>query len=478
MYTQPFINGQFVQSSSTAHLTIINPFTEQKLAQVDDADSSDVDAAVAAAHAAFRTSPWNTHFSPAQRGAVCIKLAELIARDVHEIATLEALSMGLPVRIGQLIAASLPGGIARVANLAGDIHGATSLHTPGALAMTVYQPYGVCAAIIPWNVPFAIWVSCVLPCVMAGNAIVLKPSEKAPLTSLKLAALTAEAGFPAGIVNVVPGGVATGEAIARHPRIARLSFNGSTETLKKIVEAAGRSNLKRVVAEGGGKSPVVVFDDAADLDKVASELATNAQFNSGQFCVSNSRIYVQSAIFADFLQLFKKKFTTVVMGDPCDENTQFGPQVDAQHMAQILGFIDRASNAGANIVAGGKRATEKGYFIQPTILTSVPESAEIMKYEVFGPVVIIQQFDTEEDVVSRCNDSDFGLHAGIYTRDLSRAQRVSLAFEAGFVSVNCSSLTQPGDLAMGGWKQSGMGVEHGKKGLETYLQQKTIMMSI
>ncbi|KAJ6781830.1 hypothetical protein PWT90_08776 [Aphanocladium album] len=462
IYTQPFINGKFVQSSSTAHLTIINPFTEQKLAQVDNADSSDVDAAVAAAHAGFRTSPWNTNFSPAQDGAVCMKLAELIARDAHEIATLEALSMGLPVRIGQLIATSLPGGIARVANLAGNVHGATSLHTPGALAITVYQPYGVCAAIIPWNVPFAIWVSCVLPCVMAGNAIVVKPSEKAPLTSLKLAALPAEAGFPAGIVNVVPGGVATGEAIAHHPRIARLSFNGSTETLKKIVEAAGRSNLKRVVAEGGGKSPVVVFDDAADSDKVASELATNAQFNSGQFCVSNSRIYVQSAILADFLQRFKEKFTTVVMGDPCDENTQFGP---------------RASNAGANIVAGGKRATEEGYFIQPTILTSVPESAEIMKYEVFGPVVVIQQFDTEEDAVSRCNDSEFGLHAGICTKDLSRAQRVSLVFETGFVSVNCSSLTQPGDLAMGGWKLSGMGVEHGKKGLETYRQQKTIMMS-
>lgn len=407
-----------------------------------------------------------------------MKLAELISRDAHEIATLEALSMGLPVRIGRLIAASLASSISRIASLACDIQGTSSLNTPDAVAMTLYQPYGVCAAIIPWNVPFAIWVSCVVPCVMAGNAVIVKPSEKVPLTSLKLAALTAEAGFPPGIVNVVPGAAGTGEAIARHPGIARLSFNGSTDTLKKIVVAAGQSNLKRVVAEGGGKSPVVIFDDAANLDKVASDLAKNAQFNSGQFCVSNSRIYVQSTIFATFLEIFKQKFTKVAMGDPCDENTEFGPQVDVQHMEWILGLIKRARDAGADIVAGGKRATENGYFIQPTIITGVPDSAEIMKQEVFGPVVVIQSFVAEEDVIDRCNDSEFGLHAGVYTKDVSRAQRVSLALEAGFVSVNCSSLTQPGDLAMGGWKQSGLGVEHGKEGLETYFQQKPVIMSI
>lgn len=237
--------------------------------------------------------------------------------------------MGLPVRIGQLIAASLASNISRIASLACDIHVTSSLNTPDALAMTVYQPYGVCAAIIPWNVPlaivpfaivpFAIWVSCVVPCVMAGNAVIVKPSEKAPATSLKLAALTAEAGFPPGIVNVVPGGAGTGEVIARHPGIARLSFNGSTDTLKKIVVAAGQSNLKRVVADAGGKSPVVIFDDAVDLDKVASDLPRNAQFNSGQFCVSNSRIYVQSIIFATFLEIFKQKFAKVGMSDPCEE---------------------------------------------------------------------------------------------------------------------------------------------------------------
>ncbi|KAI5457553.1 aldehyde dehydrogenase domain-containing protein [Mariannaea sp. PMI_226] len=473
--TKLFINGEWVVGKAGKTFPVFNPATEEKVTDVCEADADDVEIAFAAASKAF---PAWRDLSMTERINICTKLASLIERDRHEIAHLEAINMGLPISayMGAIFGAA--GDIRHTAGLASDIHGETSLNTPGYVNFTLRQPLGVCAAIIPWNVPIIMWCGKVIPCVLAGNTIILKSSEKAPLTSLKLAALSSEAGFPPGVINVISGfGHSAGAALSSHMGIRKISFTGSTRAGKLIIEGAGKSNMKRVCVETGGKNPAVIFDDA-DVEEAARAVVASLQFNSGQICVSNSRVYVHKAIFNDFVELFKRKFTDVKAGNPLDESTNFGPQVDKSQFDSILSFIEEAKSQGARLVTGGARTFEKGYFIQPTIFVQVPAEARILQAEVFGPVVAVQQFETEEEVIAECNNTSYGLHAAVFTKDISRAYRVIKAFEAGMVTINCSSEVGPYDLSFGGWKQSGTGREGGRVGLDSYFETKAVTLKL
>lgn len=473
--TRLFIDGEFVSGQAGRTFPLNNPTTEEKVADVHEADVEDVDIAVNAATKAFPS--WSA-LSAQDRIDRCIKLAELIDRDRDEIAYLEAISMGLPVSEYDPCISGAVGGIKHAAGLAHDIHGETSLNTPGLVNFTLRQPFGVCAAIIPWNVPIVMWCGKVVPCVVAGNTIVIKSSEKAPLTSIKLAALAKEAGFPPGVINNISGfGATAGAALSHHMHIRKISFTGSTRAGKVILQAAAKSNMKRVCVETGGKNPAVIFDDA-DLPKAVKATVASMHFNSGQICVSNSRIYVQNNIFSQFVDAFVKEFTDVKMGNPLDKATRYGPQVDRIQFKSILKHIDDARTEGALLAAGGARAGEKGLFIQPTVFTNVPASARILQEEVFGPVVVIQPFETEEEVIGLCTDTTLGLHSSVFTRDISRAYRMAKAFQSGMVTINCSSQKGPYDMPFGGWKESGTGRENGRIGLDSYYEIKSVTLEL
>ncbi|KAL7929354.1 aldehyde dehydrogenase domain-containing protein [Trichoderma chlorosporum] len=473
--TRLHINGEWVPGKGGKTFPAFNPTTEEKIVDVHEADAQDVDLAVQAAQAAF---PAWRDLSMFERIAKCLKLAELIDRDRDEIAQLEALNMGIPVSAYQPCISGAIAGIKHSTGLAHDIHGETSLNTPGFVTFTLRQPFGVCAAIIPWNVPIVMWCGKVIPCIVTGNTIVLKSSEKAPLTSLKIAALAVEAGFPPGVINVLSGfGHTAGHALSSHMQIRKISFTGSTRAAKLLMEAAAKSNMKRVCVETGGKNPAVIFDDA-DLEKAAEAVSASIKFNSGQICVSNSRIYVQRGVFSKFVDAFKPKFLDIAVGDPSLESTNFGPQVDKAQFDNILRLVNEAKDEGATLIAGGGRVKDKGFYIQPTIFVQVPKSASILKTEVFGPVVVIQQFDTEEEVIAESNDTTYGLHGTVFTQDVSRAFRLVKAFEAGMITVNCSSEVGPYDMPFGGWKESGTGRENGRIGLDSYFETKSVTLKI
>ncbi|KAH8799372.1 aldehyde dehydrogenase domain-containing protein [Xylogone sp. PMI_703] len=473
--TRLYIDGQFVNARSGKRLTVYNPTTEERAIEVSEADKEDVDVAVRAASKAF--PEWQVK-SAFEREALFLKLADLVERDRKEIAYLDAISMGMPTSMYDNYITATAGLIRYTAGLVHGMHGKTSLNTPGYVSMTVRQPFGVCAAIFPWNVPVLMFMAKLVPCVVAGNCIVMKSSEKAPLSSIKLAGLCHEAGFPPGVVNVITGyGPSAGAALSEHMDIRKLSFTGSTAAGKIITAAAAKSNLKKVTIETGGKNPCIIFNDA-DLQKAVADCTTSAHLNSGQICVSNSRIYVEEGIFDTFVKAFTSDFAAVAMGDPLDPTTLYGPQVDKDQFYKVLRYIENAKEAGATAVVGGQRATPKGYFIQPTVIIGADENSEIMKEEVFGPVVVLQRFSTEGEAVRLCNNSDYGLHASIFTRDVSRAHRVAQALESGIVNINCGITVFPYDMPFGGYKCSGIGRELGHAGLEAYYEVKTITVAL
>ncbi|KAH8803476.1 aldehyde dehydrogenase domain-containing protein [Xylogone sp. PMI_703] len=473
--TRLYINGQFVNARSGKQLAVYNPATEEKIVEVSEADKEDVDIAVQAANRAF--PEWRTK-SAFEREALFIKLADLVERDRKEIAYLDAISMGVPTSIYDNYITFTAAFIKYNAGLVHGVHGETSLNTPGFVSMTVRQPFGVCAAIFPWNVPVLMFMAKLVPCVVAGNCIVMKSSEKAPLSSIKLAALCHEAGFPPGVVNVITGyGPSAGAALSEHMDVRKLSFTGSTIAGKIITAAAAKSNMKKVTIETGGKNPCIIFSDA-DLQKAVADCTASVHLNSGQICVSNSRIYVEEGIFDAFMKAFTSDFASVAMGDPLDPTTYFGPQVDKDQFHKVLRYIENAKAAGATVVVGGQRATPKGYFIQPTVIIGAKEDSEIMREEVFGPVVVVQRFSTEEEVVRLCNNTDYGLHASIFTCDVSRAYRVAQALESGLVNINCGSTVCAYDLPFGGYKSSGIGRELGHVGLEAYYEVKTVTLKL
>ncbi|KAJ5654410.1 hypothetical protein N7490_001413 [Penicillium lividum] len=467
--TRLFINGEFRNSSNGKTFDIIYPYTKDVVAKVQEANVSDVNDAVEAAEAAF---PAWRDLGVEQRGEYLRKLSDLIQEAVPVLAKLETLSTGRPISLfpDGLVAAEQ---FRYFADHAWSVQGTASTNTPGTFKMTVKEPFGVAGLIIPWNFPLINFAGKAAPALAAGNTVVLKSSEKAPLTSLYIAKLIEKVGFPPGVINVLSGyGSPVGSTIAEHMKVRVISFTGSSLTGQKIHTAAAKSNLKHVHVELGGKTPAIILEDA-DLQSAAAQTMFGIQVNSGQVCVANSRIYVHESIKEKFTEQFKAMFASVKMGDPLDPTTQHGPQIDYLQYDRIKQYLALGEKEG-KLTLGGD--ANDGFFVKPTVFEELAEDSRLMKEEIFGPVVAIQTFKTEEEVIKKANDTEFGLYASVFTKDLDRAIRFSKALQAGTVGVNCTAPSTTKDTAFGGYKMSGTGREGFLYSIENFLQTKTILI--
>jgi aldehyde dehydrogenase (NAD+) len=414
----------------------------------------------------------------AQRSVYLKKLAALLRENKDELARLDAISMGMPVSSNHFIHTAAAN-FDYFAEAWSSIQGQASVNTPGYVTMTLRQPFSVVALIIPWNAPCHFLASKSAPALITGNTVVLKSSEKAPLAVARIAELVVEAGFPPGVFNIISGhGTPSGQALSRHMDVRLLSFTGSSRTGKLIQEEAARSNLKKVILELGGKSPAIVFEDA-NLDKAVARTQHSIQTNSGQVCMANSRIYVQKTIAQQFVEAFKVKFAAARAGNPLDKETNHGPQADEVQYRNVMMYIEEGKKTGTLALGGnGKLESINGFFVEPTVFLDTPETARIAKEEVFGPVVIINTFETEAEAIAKANDTEFGLYAAVFTRDISRAMRVAKSLESGYVAINCSSPTTGLDLPFGGYKGSGQGREGRLYSMNNFLETKSIILQI
>ncbi|KAK4501760.1 hypothetical protein PRZ48_007569 [Zasmidium cellare] len=469
-----YINGEFCESSDKGTFELKSPYNHEKIADICEASVDDTNRAVAAAKAAFPA--WAAK-SPEERGALLKQLAAKL-RELHgELAQLNAMDMGRPVStyFDGYFAASM---FEHYAEAGYDAKGTTSLNTPGFVNMTFRQPIGPVAAIIPWNIPTMSFAMKIGPALAAGCTIVLKTSEKAPLTPARLAHAVHDIGFPPGVVNILSGhGTPSGATLASHMDIRLVNFTGSTFTGRKIQAAAASSNLKKVVLELGGKSPAIVFEDA-DIPKAAQATSASLQILMGQACVANSRVYVHESVAENFKKAFIEIFSAQKKGDPLDPATQQGPQADSLQHERIKSFLSAASGT---LETGGKPAQDsegKGYFIEPTIYSNVPEDAKTQKEEIFGPFVNINTFKTEEEALEKANATEYGLYASVFTKDINRALRVAKAFESGTVGINCTSPSMAHDMPFGGYKGSGQGREGYGYSIQEHLEHKTVLIKI
>lgn len=479
--TRAFINGDFVAAASGKTFDTINPATGKVLASIAETDSEDVDRAVRAASAVFERGDWRNQ-APRDRKQVLLKLADLVEKHQAEFAVLEALDTGKPVR--DAYEADLPDAIATLrwhAEAIDKIYDSVSPTPSDIVSMVVREPIGVVGAVIPWNFPIAITAMKVAPILAGGNSLLIKPAEQTPLTALKLARLAAEAGLPDGVLNVLPGyGATAGQAIGRHHGVDCLSFTGSTEVGGYFLKYAAESNLKRVLLELGGKSPVIVMDDVDDLDPVVEQIGLGILFSQGENCSAGSRLLVHEKMKDRLLDAVTAHFRTWKVGDPFAPDTRMGALIEEAHLDRVLGYIDSGRAQGANLVLGGNRILHEtgGYFVAPTIFDQVRNDMTIAQDEIFGPVLSTITFKDTEDAVRIANDTRYGLAAQLYTNNLHVAHKVSRSIRAGTVSVNCFS---EGDQAVpfGGFKQSGFGGR--EKSLiahDQYLQTKTIWIQL
>ncbi|ORY66062.1 aldehyde dehydrogenase domain-containing protein [Pseudomassariella vexata] len=469
-----FINGKFVPSRDDETFDLFSPYSGECVAKVSEATVDDVDQAVAAAKAAFPA--WST-MSPQQRGKSLAKLAQMITDADAELAQLDALSLGRP--ISSYFDGYYAAGQFRYFSEAAYPVGTSSLNTPGFMNVSLRQPYGVCAAIIPWNAPLVFFGKKLAPALAAGNTVLIKTSEKAPLTSDRVAKMLNEAGFPPGVVNVLHGhGHVAGAAISSHMEIRALSFTGSVRTGRAIQKAVADSNFKHLIFELGGKSPAIIFDDA-DLERAAQETQNSIMWHSGQTCMANSRIYVQKGIAEKFIQTFNGFAAARKLGDPALMETMSGPQVDRTQFETVMRYVEEGKKTGQMMATGAAMPKENGdLFVGPVVFLQQPEDAKVMKEEIFGPVVCINTFETEQEALKCANDSEFGLYAAVYTTDINRALRVAKGLESGMVGVNCTSPTGAWDMPFGGYKGSGIGRESFLDSMDDWLEQKAVYIRV
>ncbi|KAJ5678572.1 Aldehyde/histidinol dehydrogenase [Penicillium maclennaniae] len=481
-YLQPtglFINNEFVPSLSGQTLSTINPFDESVIASVSSAGPDDIDLAVAAAQQAFKSSEWKS-VTGYDRGVLLTRLAELCDRDKHILATIDAWDNGKPYE------QALNEDLAEVVSVfryyggwADKIHGQTIPTSDAKLAYTRHEPIGVCGQIIPWNYPAMMAAWKLGPALACGNTVVIKAAEQTPLSILYLATLIREAGFPAGVVNVVNGpGATAGAFIASHPGIDKIAFTGSTITGKAIMKAAA-SNLKSITLETGGKSPLVVFEDA-NLDQAVKWSHVGIMSNMGQICTSTSRIYVHDSVYENFVERFKQyTIETSVVGSQFDPKVNHGPQVSAAQRDRILRYLEAAKKEGAKLVLGDNQPPNnaKGYFANPIIFKDTDRNMTPVREEVFGPFVVIQSFSSQKDAIDKANDTEYGLGAAIFTENITRAHTVAAAIEAGMVWIN-SSQDSHFAIPFGGYKQSGIGRELGEYALSAYTQVKAVHVNL
>ncbi len=470
------IDGKWCPSVSGKMFETVNPATGQVICRVAEGDKEDINLAVAAARRAFDSGPWST-MSAAERGRILYRLADLIEKNMHELAALESLDNGKP--LADALAADLPLVIKCYRYYAGwadKNHGKTIPVEGDFFCYTRHEPVGVVGQIIPWNFPLLMQAWKWAPALATGCTMVLKPAEQTPLSALAVAKLAHEAGIPNGVINVVPGyGPTAGAALTSHMDVDKIAFTGETTTGQLIMEGAARSNLKRVTLELGGKSPNIVFADS-DIDAAVEGSWFGLFFNQGQCCCAGSRLYVEEKIHDQFVEKMLAKVKAQKMGDPFDQGITQGPQISAEQRDRIMGFIDSGKAEGAHLLSGGGRPQGPGYFIEPTVFTGVKDHMRIAKYEIFGPVMNILKFKDADEVIKRGNNNFFGLAAAVWTRDIHKAIKVSNKLRAGTVWVNCYDVFDAA-APFGGFKMSGLGRELGEYALHNYTEVKTVYMA-
>jgi len=475
--TKLLINNEWVNSASGKTFPTINPATGEVITQVAEADAADVDRAVRAARKAFEHGPWRKT-AAAERGRMLLRLADLIEKHADELAELESLDNGKPVAVAR--AADLPLTVACYRYYAGwadKIQGKTIPIDGDYFCYTRLEPVGVVGQIIPWNFPLLMQAWKLGPALCTGNTVVMKPAEQTPLTALRVGELILEAGFPAGVVNLLPGyGPTAGAAIANHMDVDKVAFTGSTEVGHLIMEAAAKSNLKRVTLELGGKSPNIVFADA-DMDQAVEGSHFALFFNQGQCCCAGSRLFVEEKAYDEFVERSAARAQKRTVGNPFDPKTEQGPQVDQAQFDKVMGYIDAGKRQGAKLVCGGSRVGDRGYFIEPTVFADVKDEMTIAQEEIFGPVQSILKFRDTDELIDRANNTMYGLAAAVWTRDISKAHAIAGGVRAGTVWINCYDVFSAA-APFGGFKQSGIGRELGEYGLQQYTEVKTVTVKL
>ncbi|XP_050365588.1 aldehyde dehydrogenase family 2 member C4-like [Argentina anserina] len=476
-FTKLFINGEFVDSISGKTFETIDPRTGEVITRVAEGDKEDVDLAVKAARAAFDHGTW-PRMSGAARGAIMMKFAALIDEHAEELAKLDTVDAGKLFGLGKALDIPMVAQMLRYyAGAADKIHGEVLKMSRDFQAYTLLEPIGVVGHIIPWNFPSSLLFAKVAPTLAAGCTMVVKPAEQTPLSALYYAHLAKMAGVPAGVLNVVTGfGKTAGAAVSHHMDIDKVSFTGSTEVGREVMQAAAKSNLKSVSLELGGKSPLLIFDDA-DVDKAADLALLGILYNKGEICVASSRVFVQEGIYDELVKKLKEKAKHWTVGDPFDPNVRQGPQVDKKQFEKILTYIEHGKREGATLLTGGKPVGNKGYFIEPTIFTDVKDDMLIATDEIFGPVMSLMKFKTIEEGIERANNTKYGLAAGIVTKNLDVANTVSRSIRAGIIWINCY-FGFDHDCPYGGYKMSGFGRDFGLQGLHKYLHTKSVVTPI
>ncbi len=476
------INGKWVAAASGKTFDDIDPSTGDVIAQIAEGDREDINQAVKAARAAFDNGPWSK-ITPSERGKLIWKLADLLEKNTEEFAQIESLDNGKPVGVAR--AADVPLAVDLFRYMAGwatKIEGNTIPisvpYTPGAkyLAYTVREPVGVVGQVIPWNFPLLMAAWKLGPALAAGCTVILKPAEQTPLSAVRLGELIMEAGFPPGVVNIVTGfGETAGGALAGHPDVDKIAFTGSTEVGKIILKAAA-GNLKKVSLELGGKSPNIIYKDA-DVETAIQGATSAIFFNHGQCCCAGSRLYVEEPIFDEVVQGIAKNAEKIKLGPGLDPKTEMGPLVSHDQFTRVCGYLESGKKEGAKAIVGGEKFGTKGYFVKPTVLKDVKQDMKVVQEEIFGPVVAAMPFKKDDALISQANDTTYGLAAGIWTKDISKAHSLAAKLRAGTVWVNCYNIFDAA-LPFGGYKESGWGREMGHDVLELYTEVKAVCVRI
>jgi aldehyde dehydrogenase (NAD+) len=474
--TKLLINNRWVPSESGKTFATINPSTGEEICQVAEADAADVDKAVKAARAAFE-GPWRK-LRASERGRLLYRLADLIEANADELARLETLDNGKPLSIAKAVDVAKTVACYRYfAGWADKVQGKTIPIDGDFFCYTRHEPIGVVGQIIPWNYPMLMQSWKLAPALATGNTVVMKPAEQTPLSALRIGELLLEAGYPEGVVNILPGfGPTAGAALARHMDVDKVAFTGSTEVGRLIMTAAAQSNLKRVSLELGGKSPNIIFADT-DLDAAVEGAHMGIFVNQGQSCCAGSRVFVEEKIYQQFVEKSVARAAKRRVGDPLDPTTEQGPQVDQSQFDRIMGYIESGRIEGATLACGGERVGNRGYFIRPAVFADVQDDMTIAREEIFGPVMSVIAFNNVDEAIARANNTDYGLAAGVWTSDIKKAHAVANGVRAGTVWVNCYHVLDT-RAPFGGFKQSGMGRELGEYALHEYTEVKTITLKL